>query len=315
MIDLTNERILLTGSSGFLGKHVYAELAKFTAPANIFPVGRKDGDLRFMPDVRNLMKRVKPTVIIHLAALCGGIQANRRNPVNFMQDNLFMGLNLLMAQDAFPERIRKFVYVSTTCAYPDACPVPFLESDLWSGYPTISNAPYGIAKRTIMELARQYNVAFKFPSISLIPANLYGMGDSFDDAKSHVIPALIKRFVDASERGDDEVVVWGTGNATREFLYASDAAEAIVLATRGYDGPEPMNIGSGSCIRIEDLAVEIGRLCGFKGRITFDPSHPDGQMDRRLDTSRATAELGWTATTALSDGLQATIDWYKANRT
>lgn len=314
MIDLTNERILLTGGTGFLGRHVCAELLKFTDSKNIHAAGKTRYDLRFINDVRELYKEVNPTVIIHLAAKCGGIQANRKHPAHFLQDNLLMGLNLLMATDVFWERLHKFVFVGTTCMYPDQCPVPFREADLWNGYPTASNAPYGVAKRSVMELIRCYADEFQFPGITLIPANLYGPGDSFDDEKSHVIPALIKRFCNAVDNQEDEVVVWGTGNATREFLYAPDAAEAIVRAAMQYESPEPMNIGSGESVSIAVLAHSIAVLCGFNGKVTFDTDQPDGQMRRQLDVSRAKEWMHWEASTPLGEGLRATIEWYGSNR-
>lgn len=314
MLDLTNERILVTGGSGFLGTHVCAELAKFTDTKNIIAAGKKQGDLRFMNDVRELYKSTNPTVIIHLAASCGGIQANRKHPAEFLQDNLFIGLNLLMATDCFWVALKKFTFVATTCMYPDLCTVPFREVDLWSGRPTESNAPYGVAKRAIMELVRCYADQFRFPGITLVAANLFGPGDSFHEAKSHVIPALIKRFCNAVDNQEDEVVVWGSGNATREFLYAPDAAEAIVMATMKYDSAEPMNIGTGRCCSIAHLAGSIGHLCGYNGRIVFDKDQPDGQMSRRLDVSRAKQRLGWEAKTNFGEALMATIEWWRANR-
>lgn len=311
MLELAGKRVTVTGGAGFLGSRVVEKLRE-AGVKNVFVPRSRDYDLTDMAAVRRMYADARPQLVIHLAAVVGGIGANRANPGKFFYDNLMMGAQLMEAGRL--AGVEKFTAVGTICAYPKFAPVPFREDDLWNGYPEETNAPYGLAKKMLLVQAHAYRQQYGFNAIYLLPVNLYGPGDNFDPASSHVIPALIKRFVAAAEAGEKEVTVWGTGRATREFLYVDDCARAVCLAAAGYDKPEPVNIGAGFEIAIKDLAGLISRLTGFGGRITWDTSKPDGQPRRMLDTSRASAEFGFRAETGFEDGLRETIEWYKANR-
>jgi GDP-L-fucose synthase len=264
-------------------------------------------------DIRRFYDEQRPDVVVHLAAKVGGIGFNQENPGSLFYDNIMMGVPLL--HEGYLRKIDKFVALGTICAYPKFTPVPFREDDLWNGYPEETNAPYGLAKKMMLVQAQAYRRQYGFNAIFLLPVNLYGPGDNFDPRSSHVIPALIKKCVDAMTQGDPEIVVWGTGNATREFFYVEDAAEAICLATERYDKPEPVNIGAGFEIPIRDLVGLIVELTGFKGRVVWDASKPDGQPRRMLNTNRAFQEFGFRAGTDFREGIKKTIDWYRGTRT
>jgi len=311
MIDWPKTRTLVTGSSGFLGRHVVEELRARRCRQIITP-GHHDYDLVDGEDTRRMLNDTRPNLVIHLAAKVGGIGANRAHPADFFYDNLMMGAQLM--HESWRMGIGKFVAVGTVCAYPKHTPVPFRESDLWDGYPEETNAPYGLAKKMLLVQAQAYREQYGFNAIYLLPVNLYGPGDNFDPADSHVIPALIRKFVEAKERRIPSVDVWGTGRATREFLYVGDAAEGIVSASERYDGSEPVNIGSGMEISIRELATLIAQIVGYNGQLAFDQSKPDGQPRRCLDTSRAEEWFGFRAQTEFASGLQHTVDWYLANR-
>jgi len=299
---------MVTGGAGFLGSHVVEELRSAGCRKLLVPRSR-DWDLRQAGKVARLLRETRPQVVIHLAAVVGGIGANRENPGCFFYDNLVMGLELM--EQARLHEVEKFVAIGTVCAYPKFTPVPFREDDLWNGYPEETNAPYGLAKKMLLVQSQAYRQQYGFNAIYLLPVNLYGPRDSFDPNKSHVIPALIKKCVDAVEAGTDRIEVWGTGEASREFLYVKDCARAIVLAARHYDRAAPVNLGAGREIRIRDLVKLIARLTGFKGEIMWDSSKPDGQPRRCLDVSRAEREFGFRATTDFETGLRRTIDWYR----
>jgi GDP-L-fucose synthase len=252
----------------------------------------------------------QPQIVLHLAANVGGIGANQAHPAEFFYDNLMMGVQLL--HESWKQGVEKFVAVGTVCSYPKFTPVPFKEVDFWGGYPEVTNAPYGLAKKMLLVQSQSYRQQYGFNSIYLIPVNLYGPKDNFDLKTSHVIPALIRKCLEALERGDEQVVVWGDGSPTREFLYASDAAEGIVLGAEGYNGEEPINLGSGEEISIKDLVETIAELTGYRGRLVWDTSKPNGQPRRSLDTSRATELFGFTAQTKLAQGLRETVEWYRA---
>jgi GDP-L-fucose synthase len=311
-VNLQNKRILVTGGSGFLGGHVLARLRQVGCRHLIAPRSA-EYDLTREPDVLRLMRKERPEVVLHLAAKVGGIGANRKFPGTFLYQNLVMGTHLIEA--ARTHGVEKFVMVGTICAYPKFTPVPFKEADLWNGYPEETNAPYGLAKKLLLEQLRAYKQEFGFNGVNAMLVNLYGPRDNFDLESSHVIPALIRKCVEAKERGDKVLPVWGTGRPTREFLYAEDAAEALVTAAERLDTPEPVNIGSGVEIAIGDLARLIAEKTGFAGELRFDPDMPDGQPRRCLDVTRAKELLGFTARTSLADGLRKTIDWYLATRT
>ncbi len=313
MQGLTEKRITVTGGAGFLGSRVVEKL-RAAGAKGIFVPRSRDYDLTDMAAVRRLYADARPEVVIHLAAVVGGIGANRVNPGKFFYDNLMMGAQLM--EEGRRSGVQKFVAIGTICAYPKFAPVPFREDDIWNGYPEETNAPYGLAKKMLLVQAQAYRQQYGFNAVYLLPVNLYGPGDNFDPESSHVIPALIKKFDEAVRSGAGEVTVWGTGKATREFLYVDDCALAVCMAAARYDKPEPVNIGAGFEISIKDLAGVIARLTGFSGKINWDTTKPDGQPRRMLDTSRAFSEFGFRAKTHFEDGLKATIKWYReqANR-
>ncbi|MEO5763575.1 MAG: GDP-L-fucose synthase, partial [Vicinamibacteria bacterium] len=300
-----------TGGSGFLGEHVVAEL-KARGCTDIFIPRKKDFDLVRREGCERLFKEARPEVMIHLAARVGGIGANRENPGTFFYENLMMGAQLL--EEARIHGIAKFVTIGTVCAYPKFTRVPFREDDLWDGYPEETNAPYGIAKKALLVQGQAYRQQFGMNAIYVLPVNLYGPGDHFDPSVSHVIPALIKKFEDAISAGSRVVEVWGTGNASREFLYVEDAARGIADAAEKYDGADPVNLGAGFEISMRDLAELLQKLSGFVGELRFDPTKPDGQPRRSLDTSRAEALFGFRARVSFEEGLKRTIDWYRNNK-
>lgn len=305
------KRVCVTGGAGFLGSFVVEKLAQRGAQQIIVP-HIEQYDLVQRADILRLLEGTRPDVIIHLAALVGGIEANRQRPAEFFYNNLLMGVQLM--HEAWVHGVSKFVAIGTICAYPKFTPIPFKEENLWDGYPEETNAPYGLAKKMLLVQAQAYRQQYGFNAIFPLPVNLYGPRDNFDPVTSHVIPALIRKCLEAKQRGDGEVVLWGDGSPTREFLYVEDAAEGLALATERYDGPEPFNLGSGQEISIRDLAELIARLTGFEGRIAWDTSKPNGQPRRALDTSRAREFFGFEAHTPLEEGLKRTIAWYQAER-
>lgn len=304
-------RWLVTGGGGFLGTAVIAR-ARASGVTDIAAPTRAEADLTRQDAAEALFARVRPDTVVHLAGRVGGIEANRRNPGLFFYANAMMGLNVVEA--CRQAGVRKLVMVGTTCAYPRLTPVPFREDDLWNGYPEDTNAPYGVAKRALLTMLRGYREQYGLVGIYLLPANLYGPRDNFDLESGHVIPGLIRRFLEARDAGQAAVRLWGTGQPTREFLYVDDCAEAVVRAALRYSGSEPVNIGTGAEIRIADLAGLIGGLVGYRGQLQWDPARPDGQPRRRLDVTRAAASFGFSATTALADGLRQTIAWYEGTR-
>jgi GDP-L-fucose synthase len=306
---LQGKRIAVTGGGGFLGSVVVGKLRE-RGCRDVFVVRKRDYDLVKGGDVARLYADARPEVVIHLAAVVGGIGANRENPGLYFYENMMMGVQLI--EGARLSGVEKFVQVGTICAYPKFTPVPFKEDDLWEGYPEETNAPYGVAKKALLVQCQAYRDQYGFNGIYLLPVNLYGPNDNFNPNTSHVIPALIKKFVDASGRGEPEVEVWGTGAATREFLYVDDAAEGIVLAAEKYDGREPVNLGSGMEISIRDLAELIARETGYEGRLAWDASKPDGQPRRALDVTRAAELFGFRARVDFVEGLRRTIEWYRA---
>jgi len=332
-MDLSKKRITITGGKGFLGTHLIKKLKEENGCQNSFAADLPEYDLRLPDDVRRMFDEQKPDVVIHLAAVVGGIGANRENPGRFFYDNAIMGIQIM--HEAYLRRIEKFVALGTICCYPKFTRVPFKEEDLWNGYPEETNAPYGLAKKMLLVQSQAYRQQYGFHSIFLMPVNLYGPGDNFDPKSSHVIPALIKKVVDAMggkeaalqrmnsltgqdesnipKKPDEPIVVWGTGKASREFLYVEDAAEAIILASEKYNKPEPVNIGAGFEITIKDLIHLITKLTGFQGEINWDTSKPDGQPRRMLDVSRAQKEFGFKAKTHFEEGLRKTIEWYVKN--
>ena len=310
MGTLASKRVVVTGGSGFLGRHVVAALA--ARGCTVLVPRKAQYDLTRVQDVERMYADLEPQVVLHLAAVVGGIGANRDSPGRFFFENVMLGA--LTMEYARQSGVEKFVGVGTICAYPKLAPVPFLERDLWNGYPEETNAPYGIAKKMLLVQGQAYRQEYDFNAIHLLPVNLYGPHDNFDARTSHVIPALIRKCVEAAEAGAKEVVCWGTGNATREFLFVEDCAEAIVMATEHYDGAEPVNIGAGFEIGIRDLAELIAEETGFTGNLAFDRTKPDGQPRRMLDVSRAERRFGFTARTDFRAGLRRTIDWYRAHR-
>lgn len=307
-----DKKILITGGAGFLGSFLVDELIneRGVKRSNITIPRSKTTDLRIMENCKRAVEG--QDIVIHLAASVGGIGFNQENPATLFYDNITMGVQLIEA--ARLAKVGKFVALGTICAYPKFTPVPFREEDLWNGYPEETNAPYGLAKKMLLVQSQAYRRQYGFNCIYLLPVNLYGPRDNFDPRSSHVIPALIKKFVDAKENGDRTVTLWGTGKATREFLYVEDAAHGIVLATERFNGPEPVNLGAGFEISIADLAVLIKELVGFDGELVYDASKPDGQPRRMLDTSRAYQEFGFRAATDFRTGLRRTIDWYLGHR-
>jgi GDP-L-fucose synthase len=305
-------RVLVTGGAGFLGSYIVEGLRE-RGCKEIFVPRSKEYDLVDMGAVKRLYRDTKPHIVIHLAAKVGGIEANRKNPGKFFYDNLMMGVQLMEEGRIFG--VEKFVALATICSYPKFTPVPFREENLWNGYPEETNAPYGLAKKMLLVQSQAYRQQYGFNSICLFPVNLYGPRDNFDPESSHVIPALIKKCVDAINDKKDEIVVWGTGKPTREFLYVEDAAEGILLATERYNKSEPVNLGAGFEISIKNLVELIAKLTGFKGKVTWDTSRPDGQPRRCLDTKKAELEFGFKAKTGFEEGLRKTIAWYKENLT
>lgn len=306
-----DKTVLVTGGGGFLGQHVVAKLRADGCERVIAP-SKRDYDLREKEQIVRLFEHSQPDMVIHLAAVVGGIGANRLHPGEFFYDNAIMGIELI--EHARRMKVRKFVCLGTICAYPKFAPVPFREEDLWNGYPEETNAPYGLAKKMLLVQAQAYRQEYGFNCIYLLPVNLYGPKDNFDPRTSHVIPALIKKFLEAKTRGEHTVTCWGTGSASREFLYVEDAAEAIVLAAKHYNYPEPVNLGAGHEITIRQLAELLRELTGFEGELEWDATQPDGQPRRSLDVSRAKREFGFLAKTSLSDGLRRTIEWYQTHK-
>lgn len=307
---LKDKRITITGGKGFLGSHLIKRLTDRGCRL-IFIADLPEYNLTDPTDVRRLYDETKPQIVIHLAAKVGGIGFNQEKPAELFYDNLMMGAQLL--HEGYLHGIEKFVAMGTICAYPKFTPVPFREDDLWIGYPEETNAPYGLAKKMMLVQSQAYRQQYGFNSIFLLPVNLYGPGDNFDPRSSHVIPALIKKCVDAMENKEDKIEVWGTGTATREFFYVEDAAEAICLATEHYNKSEPINIGAGMEISIRDITDLIVKITGFQGKIVWNTAKPDGQPRRMLDTSKAAIEFGFTAKTDLMTGLKKTVQWYRNN--
>jgi GDP-L-fucose synthase len=306
-----SRRVCVTGGAGFLGSYIIAKLKQRRA-GDIFIPHIEDYDLTDPASISRMLDDSKPDIILHLAAQVGGIGANREYPAEFFYNNLMMGVQLI--HQAWQRNVEKFVALGTVCAYPKFTPVPFKEDDLWNGYPEETNAPYGLAKKMLLVQAQSYRQQYGFNAIFLLPVNLYGPRDNFDLNSSHVIPALIRKCLEARDAGVSEVIGWGDGSPSREFVYAEDAAEGILLASEKYNGSEPVNIGSGSEIRIHDLAEMIARLCGFEGKIVFDPTKPNGQPRRALDVSRAEREFGFKAQVGFEEGLRRTIEWYEQVR-
>jgi GDP-L-fucose synthase len=307
-VNVSGATVLVTGGTGFLGRHVVAELGE--AGAEVVGVGSADADLRYRGEIDRLLEEVAPSAVVHLAAVTGGIGANRAQPGRFFYDNAIMGIELLESCRA--RGIEKVLVCGTVCSYPKYTPVPFREESLWNGYPEETNAPYGLAKKMLLVQSQAYRQEYGFNAIHLLVVNLYGPGDSFDLESSHVIPAMIRRFVEAHDSGASEAVLWGDGSPTREFIYVRDAASAIRLALEHYEGAEPVNIGSGREISIKELAETVADAVGYTGAIEWDTTKPNGQLSRRLETSKARDLFGFEAGTDFSDGLAETISWYRA---
>lgn len=308
MIELKTKRITVTGGNGFLGKHLVRKLREDRGCENVLIADLPEHDLRDISHIRRMFDEQRPEIVIHLAAIVGGIGANQARPGTFFYDNAIMGIQLI--HEAYLHGIQKLVLIGTACSYPKNATVPFKEADLWNGYPEETNAPYGLAKKMLLVQSQAYRRQYGFNSIFLMPVNLYGPEDNFDPNSSHVIPALIRRCLDAARRGDSQITLWGTGKASREFLYVEDAAIAIVQAAESYDKPDPVNIGSGQEILVKQLAELIANLAGFKGEISWDQTKPDGQPRRALVISRAKREFSFVAKTGIKDGLRKTIGWY-----
>lgn len=311
MSQFPYQRVVVTGGAGFLGSFVTSKLRE-RGVEHVFIPRRRDYDLVQIGDVRRLYDETRPDLVIHMAAVVGGIGANRANPGRYFYDNLMMGVQLL--DEARQRSIPKFAGLGTICAYPKFTPVPFREEDLWNGYPEETNAPYGLAKKMMLVQSQAYREQYGYNSIFLLPVNLYGPRDNFDLQSSHVIPALIRKCIEAIEQKADRIVCWGSGEVTREFLHAEDCAEGILLACERYDSSEPVNLGSGFEISIRDLATRIARLTGFSGELVWDTSQPDGQPRRCLDVTRAEREFGFRSRIGFDEGLRQTIDWYIAER-
>lgn len=310
-LDLSTQRVCVTGGAGFLGTHLIEKLKQYGA-REIFVPEYPEFDLVKEAEILRMIKEARPDVIIHLAAKVGGIGANREKPGEFFYDNLLMGVQLI--HHAWLQGVSKFVAIGTICAYPKFTPIPFKEEDLWEGYPEETNAPYGLAKKMLLVQSQAYRQQYGYNSIFLLPVNLYGPGDNFNPASSHVIPSLIRKCLEAKESGAKEIVAWGDGSPTREFIYVDDAAEGITLATMRYNSSDPVNIGSSFEISIKDLTELIARLTGFEGKIRWDTSKPNGQPRRKLDTQRAKERFGFEAKTDFEDGLRRTIEWYAQER-
>lgn len=308
-LDLSRRRVVVTGGAGFLGSYV-AELLRRRGVEHLFIPRSSEFDLRRRDDIERMYEVARPDVVIHLAAVVGGIGANRMNPGRYFYDNMAMGMELL--EQAHRYDVEKFVTIGTICAYPKHAPVPFSEDDLWEGYPEETNAPYGVAKKALLVQGQAYRQQYGLSAVYLLPVNLYGPLDNFDLETSHVIPALIRKCIEARDAGAESVEVWGDGSPTREFLHARDAAEGIVRATEVFDGPEPVNLGTGREIRIRDLAEKIRRLTGFEGRLAWRPDKPNGQPRRCLSVERAERLLGWRARIPFEEGLRETIAWYES---
>jgi GDP-L-fucose synthase len=301
------KRVLLTGAGGFVGSHVADELRRRGA-TDLWTPSEKEYDLRIREQIVQCLDTVRPQVVVHIAAVVGGIGANLAHPGKFFYDNAIMGIQMI--EECRQHGVEKMTIIGTVCAYPKFTPVPFKEENLWNGYPEESNAPYGLAKKMLLVQSQAYRQEYGFNSIFLLPVNLYGPRDNFNLESSHVIPALIRKAMEAKEAGADHMVCWGTGNATREFLFVAECARAIVLATELYDGADPVNIGSGMEISIKDLVTLINRLVGFQGRVAWDSTKPDGQPRRGLDTSRAERLFGFKARVGFEEGLRRTVEWY-----
>lgn len=312
MIDLKEKRITVTGGKGFLGKVLVEKLKKERQCLEVSIADLPEYDLRTLSGIKQMFADQQPEIVIHLAAVVGGIGANSENPGKFFYDNAIMGIQLL--HEAYFREIEKFVGLGTICCYPKFTPVPFREEDLWNGYPEETNAPYGLAKKMLLVQSQAYRQQYGFNSIFLMPVNLYGPGDNFSPQSSHVIPALIKKCLDALAAKQDSMVVWGTGKASREFLYVEDAAEGIALACERYDKADPVNLGAGFEITIRDLVELIAEYTGFSGKIVWDAGKPDGQPRRMLDVSKAKAEFGFAARLPFKEGLRRTIEWYRKMR-
>lgn len=309
--SLTGKRVIVTGGSGFLGSHVVALLRARGVSEIVIPRSR-EFDLTDMAATQRLFAQARPDLVFHLAAKVGGIGANRRYPGTFFRDNMAMGLNVL--ETARQHGTTKVIIAGTVCAYPKFAPVPFREDDLWNGYPEETNAPYGVAKKALLVMAQAYRQEFGSDFVMVFPVNLYGPGDNFDLEDSHVIPAMIRKFVDAQARGERRVVLWGDGTPTREFLYVHDAAEGLVLAAERYDAPDPVNLGTGVEITMRDLADTIARATGYSGELVWDTTRPNGQPRRMLDVSRARERFGFVARTGFQEGVANTISWYRAHQ-
>jgi GDP-L-fucose synthase len=311
MRPLHGQRIVVTGGAGFLGRHVVEAFAGHGPAAVVVPRSR-DYDLKDQAAVRRLYADARPDIVVHLAAVVGGIGSNRLNPGRFFYENALMGLHLI--HEALAAGVKKVVLLGSICSYPKFTPVPFQEGELWNGYPEETNAPYGLAKRMLLVQAQAYREQYGLNAITLMPVNLYGPHDNFDLESSHVIPALIRKAIEARETRAPQMAVWGSGNVSREFLYVSDAADAIVTATRCYDGPEPVNLGTGQEILIRDLVELIRAECGYQGELVYDAGKPDGQPRRCLDVTRAKELFGWRAKTSFEQGLRQTVAWYEQER-
>jgi GDP-L-fucose synthase len=305
------DRIAVTGGGGFLGSFVLEQLAT-RGYTDVVSIRQRDFDLTHEADVDRMYQQVKPAVVMHLAAEVGGIGANRENPGRYFFANMAMGMHLI--EGARKHGVKKFVQTGTICAYPNHTPVPFKEADLWNGYPEVTNAPYGVAKKSLLVMCQAYRQQYGLNAVYLLPVNLYGPRDNFHLQTSHIIPAIIRKCVEAKEHGDREIVAWGTGNVSREFLYVEDCAEGLVTAMERYDSPEPMNLGNGREVTIRQAVETIARLVGFGGKIAWDPSKPDGQPRRCLDVTRARETIGFVASTPFEEGLRKTIDWFLKHR-
>jgi GDP-L-fucose synthase len=309
------DRIAVTGGGGFLGSFIIEELAR-RGYGDVVSVRRKDYDLTAEADVDRMYAQIKPATVVHLAAEVGGIGANRDNPGRYFFANLSMGMHLIEGarKHGVKKFVKKFVQTGTICAYPKFTPVPFKEDDLWNGYPEETNAPYGIAKKALLTMCQSYRQQYGLNAIYLLPVNLYGPRDNFHLHTSHIIPAIVRKCLEAKERGDSEIIAWGTGNVSREFLYVEDCAEGLVTAMERYESPEPLNLGNGREITIREAIETVARLTGFEGRITWDSTKPDGQPRRCLDVSKAKVAIGFEARTTFEEGLRKTIEWFLQHR-